>query len=597
MRLHDGDAPLEVADHGCLRAEAHDRLLLVRRRMVEHGIRRVFEDLDHAQGVVDLLADDEADLVQSHVALLVDRGGGVARRGGEVGAVEDRLELHGVARVLDDADVHGDLLRLVLKVARRLGVHCPLAGAGEDAVRLVREQKSAFGKGHVRKGGAAVAAQPPVSLQVEEIPRLLLGLRLEDVVAPVRAVLARELVGERDERPQEPPLVERPEQEEMAARVETGHPVQRRLQRLVALRQFNCVLLADERLGHFLHGLPLRDGTVAHRRVHVPPQQFDGAGLARGAQADLDVRAEVLLRSLELGYEIGKARHPEDGRGAVGEPVGEAHHVRRRRALCRLVVDALSRFHPREDGVLGPEARAEVDLRAGETRLGGAFLEDGERVGHPLPVRHAAAGRGSVLPGVERLAPAERAPRVVAPELEPVERTDRAELRHRLHVHAPDFGVLDARRVVLAPRTARLVAACAAPLGMVEVGLLGEVRGLHAGEVGLEAELPQNLRPFLERAEVARRVVGGKVLGKLGRHDELEDRRAVHRPVGIGIVPVHVPLPKGVLDLACVHVRGADGLRERRDRAELVDAGDRAPDRQRAGRAVRKCSRACEDGE
>ena len=116
-------------------------------------------------------------------------------------------------------------------------------------------------------------------------------------------------------------------------------------------------------------------------------------------------------------------------------------------------------------------------------------------------------------------------------------------------------------------------------------------------EVGLEAELAQHLRPLLELAEIPCRIVGGKVLRQLGRHDELEDRRAVHRPVGIGILPVHVPLPKGVLDLACVDVRGADGLGELRDRAELVDAGDRAPDRQRAGRAVRKCHGACEDGE
>ena len=126
---------------------------------------------------------------------------------------------------------------------------------------------------------------------------------------------------------------------------------------------------------------------------------------------------------------------------------------------------------------------------------------------------------------------------------------------------------------------------------MVEVSLFGEVRGLHAGEVGLEAELPQHLRPLLECVEVARRVVGGKVLGKLGRHDELEDRRTVHRPVGIGVVPVHVPLPQGVLHLAGVHVRGADRLRERRDRAELVDVRGWAPDRERAARTVRACGR------
>ena len=322
----------------------------------------------------------------------------------------------------------------------------------------------------------------------------------------------------------------------------------------------------------------------------MPPDELQGALFVERPQADRHVGAGMFLRLLQLRDEIRQAREGEDGRGGVGEPVREPHGVGGRLSLRRLVVDALPGLQPREDRLFGTEARAEVDLRVRQAGLGGAFLEDGQRVGHALPVRNVAARGRSVLAGIERFTPAQRAAGVVAAETEPVERTHGAQLRHRVHVHAPDLGVLDAGRVVLAPRAARLVAARAAPLRMVQIRLLGEIRRLHAGEVGLEPVLLQHLRARLQRAQVPLGVIGGEIGRELGRHDELEDGGTVHRPVRIRVVPVRVPLPEGMLDLARVDVRGADRLRERGHGAELVDAGRRAADGQRPGKRLHRQS-------
>ena len=120
---------------------------------------------------------------------------------------------------------------------------------------------------------------------------------------------------------------------------------------------------------------------------------------------------------------------------------------------------------------------------------------------------------------------------------------------------------------------------------MIEIRLFGKVRRLHAGEVRLEAQLAQDRGASLQRLQIARGVIGREIRFKLRRHDELEDRWTVHRPVRVGVIPVGVPLPQRMLYLAGVDVRRADRLRERGKLAKLGNAGRRAP----YGERLRKC--------
>ena len=156
-------------------------------------------------------------------------------------------------------------------------------------------------------------------------------------------------------------------------------------------------------------------------------------------------------------------------------------------------------------------------------------------------------------------APAKPRTRIVHEKIETLERRRTAEFRDRLHVDRAKLRIVQAGCEVFMAGAARMLARRSAPVRMVGIRGVRKVRRLHAHERRLQALRLEDLEPRAKRRKVARGVVLRNVLFKFGRHDKLEERRTVHRPVRIRIrSPVLVPLPQGRLNLASAQMRRAN---------------------------------------